>query len=75
MRRGEKSSPSIRTGCLISDFDILRVADVHLRIHDDLVALLHDQIALRDERLALALDHDDDRLAGDIQIADLRQGR
>ena len=35
-----------------------------------LVTFLHDQIAVGDEHLALTLDHDDDRLAGDIQIAD-----
>ena len=48
----------------------MRVAEVLLGIHDDLVAFLHHQVAVGDEHLAVALDHDDDRLAGDIQIAD-----
>ena len=48
----------------------MRVAEVLLGIHDDLVTFLHHQIAVRNEHLALTLDHNDDRLAGDIQIAD-----
>ena len=63
-------SPLYLTKNYASNFKTMLMAEVLLGIHNDLVSLLHHQIAIWDEHLALALHHDNDRLPGDIQIAD-----
>ena len=50
--------------------DGISVPEVGLCVQDDAVALLEDQVAVGDKDVALPPDHDDDGLAGDVQLPD-----
>ena len=52
------------------DVNVVRVADVHLGVHDQLVAFHQHGVAVGDDGLLAALDEDDDRLAGNVKVAD-----